>query len=65
MKSNALKFITVASKLLGVVAAFNVIPFIPPAVGVMIVLVASTLKDTLITIGDIVDDGLKNNSYKG
>ena len=33
--------------------------------GLMVVAVASTLKDSLIKIGDVIDDGKSNNSFGG
>ena len=45
--------------------ALNVIPFVDPAVGVLVFAAASLLKDTVNRIGDLVDDGVQNKSFKG
>ena len=42
----------------------NVIPFVDPAVGVVIFAAASLLKNTVNRIGDLLDDGLPNSSFK-
>ncbi len=60
----ALKYLSYVGKLAGFVAALNAIPFVDPAVGVAIFAAASLLKDTVNRIGDIVDDGQPNQSFK-
>jgi hypothetical protein len=60
----ALKYLSLAGKLAGFVSALNVIPFVDPAVGVVIFAAASLLKDTVNRIGDLLDDGLPNSSFK-
>ena len=52
-----LKYLTYIGKLAGFVATLNVIPFVDPAVGVLVFAAASLLKDTVNRIGDLVDDG--------
>jgi hypothetical protein len=59
-----LKYLTYVPKLAGFVSALNVIPFVDPAVGVLVFAVASLLKDTVNRIGDLVDYGLPNSSFK-
>ena len=61
----ALKYLTYVGKLAGFVSALNVIPFVDPAVGVLVFAAASLLKDTVNRIGDLVDDGLPNKSFEG
>ena len=61
----AVKYITYFGKLAGFVSARNVIPFVDPAIGVLVFAAASLLKDTVNRIGDLVDDGLPNKSFKG
>lgn len=61
----ALKYLTYVGKLAGFVSALNDIPFVDPAVGVLVFAAASLLKDTVNRIGDLVDDGLPNSSFKG
>ena len=41
------------------------IPFVDPAVGVLVFAAASLLKDTVNRIGDLVDDGVPNQSFEG
>jgi len=51
-------------KLAGFISALNVIPFVDPAVGVVIFAAASILKDTVNRVGDLLDDGKVNQSFK-
>ena len=44
--------------------ALNGIPFADPSVGVIIFAAASLLKDTVNRIGDLLDDGKPNQSFK-
>ena len=60
----ALKYLTYVGKLAGFVTALNVIPFVNPAVGVIVFAAASILKDTVNRIGDLMDDGQPNQSFK-
>jgi len=60
----ALKYLTYVGKLAGFVSALNVIPFVDPAVGVLVFAAASLLKDTVNRIGDLVDDGVPNQSFR-
>ena len=52
----ALKYLTYVGKLAGFVTALNVIPFMDPAVGVIVFAATSILKDTVNRIGDLLDD---------
>ena len=61
----ALKYLSYIAKLAGFIAALDGIPFIEPAVGVIIFAFASLIKDTANRIGDILDDGKVNDSFKG
>lgn len=60
----ALKYLSFAGKLAGFVSALNVIPFVDPKLGVVIFAAASILKDTVNRIGDLLDDGKPNQSFK-
>jgi hypothetical protein len=60
----ALKYISAVGKLAGFVSALQVISFVEPAVGVVIFAAASLLKDTVNRIGDLLDDGQANSSFK-
>ena len=48
-----------------VVNALDGIPFVDPSVGVIIFAAASLLKDTANRIGDLLDDGKPNQSFRG
>jgi divalent metal cation (Fe/Co/Zn/Cd) transporter len=61
---NALKYLSFVGKLAGLVSALQVIPFVDPVVGVIIFAAASLLKDTVNRIGDLLDDGKPNSSFK-
>jgi len=61
----ALKYLSFVGKLAGFVSAFNVIPLVDPTVGVIIFAAASILKDAVNRIGDLMDDGKPNASFKG
>ncbi len=60
----ALKYLSLAGKVAGFVSALNVIPFVDPAVGVIVFAAASLLKDAVNRIGDLLDDGKPNASFK-
>jgi hypothetical protein len=60
----ALKYLSYVGKLAGFISALNAIPFVDPAVGVAIFAAASILKDTVNRIGDLLDDGKANQSFK-
>ncbi len=61
----ALKYLSFVGKLAGFVSALNVIPFVDPQVGVIVFAAASILKDAVNRIGDLLDDGQPNQSFKG
>ena len=60
----ALKYLSYVGKLAGFVYALNVIPFVDPQTGVIIFAAASLLKDSVNRIGDLIDDGKPNQSFK-
>ena len=60
----ALKYLSYVGKLAGFVSALNVIPFVDPQAGVLIFAAASLLKDTANRIGDLLDDGKPNQSFR-
>jgi hypothetical protein len=62
MKS--LKYLSLAGKIAGLDSALNVIPFVDPSIGVIVFAAASLLKDTVNRIGDLLDDGKPNQSFK-
>jgi hypothetical protein len=60
----ALKYLSYAGKLAGFVSALNVIPFVDPQTGVLIFAAASLIKDSVNRIGDLLDDGKPNESFR-
>jgi membrane protein implicated in regulation of membrane protease activity len=60
----ALKYLSFVGKIAGLVSALNVIPFMDPKVGVIVFAAASIIKDTVNRIGDLMDDGKPNASFK-
>lgn len=60
----ALKYLSYVGKLAGFVAALDTVPFIDPKVGVVIFAAASILKDSVNRIGDLLDDGKVNQSFR-
>jgi hypothetical protein len=60
----ALKYLSYVGKLAGFVSALNVIPFVAPQTGVIIFAAASLLKDSVNRIGDLLDDGKPNESFR-
>ena len=63
MKS--LKYLSYVGKFAGLVTALDGIPFVDPSVGVIVFAAASLLKDTVNRIGDLLDDGKPNKSFRG
>ena len=61
---NALKFLSLVGKIAGLVSAFDALPFVDPKTGLLIFAGASILKDVVNRIGDLVDDGRPNQSFK-
>ncbi|NQX01712.1 hypothetical protein HQ447_13730 [bacterium] len=61
---NALKYLSFVGKIAGLVSALNVIPFVDPKIGVIVFASASLLKDAVNRIGDLLDDGQPNASFK-
>ena len=60
----ALKYLSDVGKLAGFVSAMNVIPFVDPQTGVLIFAAASLLKESVNRIGDLLDDGKANKSFR-
>ena len=61
----ALKYLSFVGKLAGFVSALNAIPFVDPKVGLIVFAAASLLKDVANRVGDLLDDGQPNQSFKG
>ena len=61
---NTLKYLSLAGKIAGFVSALNVIPCVDPKIGVIVFAAASILKDSVNRIGDLLDDGKPNQSFK-
>lgn len=61
----ALKYISLIGKTAGLVTAIGTIPFVDPKVGLIVFAAASLLKEVASRVGDLVDDGKANQSFKG
>jgi len=61
---NFIKILSLVGKVAGVIAGLNAIPFVPPQYGLFIFAGASILKDVVNRVGDLVDDGQQNDSFK-
>lgn len=61
---NAVKYLSYLGKALGLVGSLNVIPGLSQEKSVLIFFVASLLKDTVNRVGDYLDDGKVNDSFK-
>lgn len=62
-KDKILSFLVTAGKALGFVATIGAIPIVPPHIGLVIVAGSSTLKEIVKFVGDLTDDGKKNDSF--
>lgn len=69
MNSTALKVLSIALKVASIItglAAYNdLIPAKFQAIAVIVFAVASVGKDAFTKLGDLLDDGVKNDSFKG
>lgn len=63
-KANVIKYLSLVGKITGVVAGLGAIPFVSQQAGVLIFASASILKDVVNRVGDLIDDGQVNNSFK-
>ena len=61
----ALKYLSLVGKFAGFVTALGSISFVDPKVGIIVFAAASLLKDSVNRIGDLLDDGQPNQSFKG
>ena len=61
----ALKYLSLAGKIAGFVSALGTIPFVDPKVGLIVFAASSLLKDVTNRLGDLLDDGQPNQSFKG
>lgn len=61
---NGIKVLTLIGKGLGLVGTLNVIPGLSPEKSVLVFFIASLLKDVVNRVGDFLDDGKQNNSFK-
>ena len=64
MKTKILKWITLIVKGFAVVSGLGAIPFVSPEKGMVVFMIASFGKDTLTRLGDFLDDGKENQSFK-
>ena len=69
MKNKFFRTLAVIGKTASVgtgIASLPIVGFLPPTVGIYAALtfgICSTLKDTTTILGDLADDGIRNNSY--
>lgn len=63
-KTNVLKYLALVGKVTGVVAGLGAIPFVSPQVGILIFAASSIIKDVVNRVGDLLDDGVENKSFK-
>ena len=63
-KANVLKYLALAGKCVGLVSGLGAIPFVKPELGVVIFAGASILKDIVNRLGDLLDDGVENQSFR-
>lgn len=63
-KTSILKNVTLIGKIAGIISGLGAIPFIPEQYGLLIFLIASVIKDVVNRIGDYLDDGVENKSFK-
>jgi hypothetical protein len=63
-KANVLKWLSLAGKGIALVIGLGAIPFVDPKVGAVIFAGASLLKDVVNRVGDLLDDGVENGSFK-
>ena len=68
MKANVIKYLTLAAKAASFVAGLAVYAdVLPPKyapIAALVFAAASLSKDTVNRIGDLADDGVKNDSFK-
>ena len=60
----SLKHLSLARKITELVSAINVISFVDPAVGVIAFVAALILKGSVNRIGDLLDNGKTNQSFR-
>jgi hypothetical protein len=58
-----LKWLSLFAKILGAISAMDAIPIVSPKAGVIIIVAASILKDTVNRVGDWCDDRNFNASF--
>ena len=64
MKEKILKWLSLIGKLVGLASATGTLSFLPEKYALPIFAAASILKDTVNRIGDYLDDGKENQSFK-
>lgn len=62
-KDRVISILTTVGKALGFLTGLGTIPFVPPQTGILIFAGASTLKEVVKLIGDLTDDGKRNDSF--
>lgn len=59
-----LKVLSLVGKLAGFISSLHLIPMVAPEVGVVVFFISSLLKDAVNRIGDFLDDGKENQSWR-
>jgi len=57
-------YLSYVAKAAGFVASLNAIPFIKPEQGILLVLGASLVKDTVNRLADFIDNGKEDGSFQ-
>lgn len=63
-KDKVLTTLTAVGKALGFITGLGAVPFVPPQTGILIFAGASTLKEVVRLVGDFLDNGKKDDSFK-
>lgn len=59
-----LKYLSIIGGFLGAIASLDVIPLIPQNIGMVIIGISASLSALITKVGDFIDDGKMNDSFK-
>lgn len=59
-----IKILSLIGKLAGFITSLHLLPMVSPEIGIIVFFIASLLKDTVNRVGDFLDDGKENQSWK-
>ena len=62
--SKVIRILALVGKATGVIGSLNAIPGLSPEKAVLVFFIASLLKDVVNRVGDFLDDGKVNESFK-